>query len=59
MRLLTDPDSDMIFALYNGFVEGVLLVDSEELNGILTTPDEDQIYTQFGGDFIIPQQEIA
>ena len=57
--LLTDPDSDMIFALYNGFVEGVLLVDSEELNGILTTPDEDQIYIQFGGDFIIPQQEIA
>lgn len=57
--LLTDPDSDMIFALYNGFIEGVLLVDSEELNGILTVPDGDQIFTQFGADFLIPQQDIA
>lgn len=57
--LLTDPDSDMIFALYNGFIEGVLLVDSEELNGILTVPDGDQLFTQFGADFLIPQQDIA
>jgi phage baseplate assembly protein W len=57
--LLTDPDSDMIFALFNGFIEGVLLIDSEELNGILTVPDGDQLFTQFGTDFLIPQQDIA
>ena len=57
--LLTDPDSDMIFALFNGFIEGVLLIDSEQLDGILTVPDEDQIFIQFGTDFLIPQQDIA
>lgn len=57
--LLTDPDSDMIFALFNGFIEGVLLIDSEQLDGILTVPDEDQIFIQFGTDFLILQQDIA
>ena len=57
--LLTDPDSDMIFTLFNGFIEGVLLIDSEQLDGILTVPDEDQIFIQFGTDFLIPQQDIA
>ena len=56
--LLTDPDSDMIFALFNGFIEGVLLIDSDLLEGILTVPDEDQISTQDGLDFLIPNQVI-
>jgi len=56
--LLTDPDSDMIHALFNGFVEGVLLIDSATLEGILTVPNEDQIFLQNGADFIIPQQSI-
>jgi len=56
--LLTDPDSDMIFALFNGFIEGVLLIDSDLIEGILTVPDEDQIFIQTGVDFIIPQQVI-
>lgn len=56
--LLTDPDSDMIFALFNGFIEGVLLIDSDTIEGILTVPDEDQIFTQDGNDFLIPQQVI-
>ena len=54
--LLTDPDEDMIFSLFNGFIEGVLLIDSNEMDGILTVPDEDQILTQFGDDYLIPQQ---
>lgn len=57
--LLTDPDADMIFALFNGFIEGVLLVDSEQLDGILTVPDEDQIFIQLGTNYLIPQQDIA
>lgn len=56
--LLTDPDSDMIFALFNGFIEGVLLIDSDTIQGILTVPDEDQIFLQDGVDFLLPQQEI-
>lgn len=54
--LLTDPDEDMIFALFNDFIEGVLLIDSEEMDGILTVPDEDRILTQFGDNYLIPQQ---
>jgi phage baseplate assembly protein W len=56
--LLTDPDSDMIFALFNGFIEGVLLIDSDLLEGILTVPDGDQISLQNGEDFLLPEQVI-
>ena len=56
--LLADPDSDMIFALFNDQIEGVLLIDSAELEGILTVPDEDQIFIQDGSTFLIPQQSI-
>lgn len=52
--LLTDPDEDMIFALFNGFVEGVLLIDSELFDGILTVPDEDRILTQLGNNYLLP-----
>lgn len=55
--LLTDPDTDMIFALFQGSIEGVLLIDSAELKGILTVPDEDQIFIQDGSTFLTPQQE--
>ena len=56
--LLTDPDSDMIFALFNGFIEGVLLIDSDLIDGILTVPDGDQISLQNGEDFLLPEQVI-
>lgn len=56
--LLTDPDADMIQSLFGGLFEGVLLVDDQTLDGILTTPDEDQIFLQSGGDFITTQQPI-
>ena len=56
--LLTDPDADMIQSLFNGTFEGVLLVDEQTLDGLLTTPDEDQIFLQDGTDYLTVQQAI-
>lgn len=50
--LLTDPNQDVIQSLFNGFFEGVLVADSAELEGILTVPNEDQIFLQNGADFL-------
>jgi len=50
--LLTDPDEDMIQSLFNGLFEGVLLVDVNEPQGLLTEPDEDQLFLQSGTDFL-------
>jgi phage baseplate assembly protein W len=59
LAILTEPDSDLIHVMYLGTVEGVLLRDSAELGGILTVPDENQIFTQTGGFFIIPNQSLG
>lgn len=56
--LLTDPDFDMIHVLFEGVVQGVLLVDSELNDGILTVPFGEQIFTE-DGRFILPEQIIT
>lgn len=59
LAILTEPDSDLIHVMYLGNVEGILLRDSEDISGILTVPDENQIFTETGGFFIIPNQSLS